>query len=729
MKPATPKNILVIKFRNIGDVLLASPLISTLKLEIPNARVCAVVKPGTEAMLEGHPYLDALYVLPKRGGSEPALNFGLRYLKWLNELRKERFELAINTTEGDRGIILSFLIRAKTCWSRPKKNEGIFSWRRLLVSHWTSANSGRKIHTVFQDLLSVSDLVTTLHSEVLLNIAPSDEAYIEDELNLQGYDNNKKLIHIHPSSRWMFKTWPPPKLGQLIKHLIDRNYQVAITSSDAPKEKQYIKQALLSVASKKIFNFSGTISLKQTAALCRKADLFFGVDSAPMHMAAAVGTPVVALFGPSDPRVWGPWEASLAQNTFLDASEYKPLRHTVIQKKWACVPCGIDGCEGGKKSACLDTINTNNVLEAIEALLTKKHSPASNPSDFKIDGEYLKRLQIRKVLFTITRRIGDSITITPSIRAAYLHYPNTEITLICKKGLEGIFKQNKYIKHIKSITNQKARLIRHYSPKTYELGFIFSENKAFSRLAQRISQNSYAYFPDNKKNILSGINYIPRVDKQERPHIIIENLNVLSSEKIATQFYALDFTLKHNERKKAHNKLIDIKTRSSLLICLKIKSHPAKSFRDWPLENFVKLVSLILASDPDTNFIIVGSIDESKEIDKLTDNFPENIHSHYRQSLRETASLIYQCDMYIGVDTGVTHLAACKKFPIIGLYHHSIGTKKAGPYKHPMDFSLDSPPLDGSKEKSRAMKMLSPETVFNTFQHAKSAIKNEAGNS
>jgi len=723
MKPANPKNILVIKFRNIGDVLLTSPLVSTLKLEIPEARVCAVVKPGTEAMLEGHPHLDTLYVLPMRADTESVVDFGLRYLKWLNELRKERFDLAINTTEGDRGIILSFLIRAKACWSRPKKIEGIFSWRRLLVSHWTNANSGRKIHTVFQDLLSVSDLVTTLHSEVLLNIASSDEVYIEDELNRQGYDNNNKLIHIHPSSRWMFKTWPAPKLGQLIKHLIDRNYQVAITSSDAQKEQQYIKQALLSVASKKIFDFSGAISLKQTAALSRKADLFFGVDSAPMHMAAAVGTPVVALFGPSDPRVWGPWEASLAQNLFLDASEYKPLRHTVIQKNWECVPCGIDGCEGGKKSACLDTINTNNVLEAIETLLTRKHSPAINPSDFKIDGEHLKRLQIRKVSFTITRRIGDSITITPSIRAAYLHYPNTEITLICKKGLEGIFEQNKYIKKIKSFTTQQARMTRYLPQKNNDIGFIYSENKTFTKLSSRTSDINYSYIPDNKRNIVNGINYIPRIEKQRRPHIIIENLNVLSLEKITTKLYALDFSLKHNERKKAHNKLIDIKTRSSLLICLKIKSHPAKSFRDWPLENFIKLVSLILASAPDAHFIVVGSMDESMEIDKLTSIFPENIHSYYRQSLRETASLIYQCDMYIGVDTGVTHIATCKKFPIIGLYHHSIGTKKAGPYRHPMDFSLDSPILDGSKDRSHSMKMLSPETVFNTFKNAKSAIK------
>jgi heptosyltransferase-3 len=720
----TPKNILVIKFRNIGDVLLTSPLISTLKLEIPEARVCAAVKQGTEAMLEGHPHLDSLYVLPKRGDTESTLGFGLRYLKWLNELRKERFELAINTTEGDRGIILSFLIRAKACWSRPKKNEGIFSWRRLLVSRWTSVNSDRKIHTVLRDLLSASDLVTTFHSEVLLNISPSDQAYIEDRLNLHGYDNNKKLIHIHPSSRWMFKTWPASKLGDLIRHLIDKNYQVAVTSSDAPKEQKYIKQALLSVASDKIFDFSGTISLKQTAALSRKADLFFGVDSAPMHMAAAVGTPIVALFGPSDPRVWGPWEASLAQNTFLPAPEHKPLKHNVINKKeWECVPCGIDGCEGSKKSACLDTINTTNVLKAIENLLAKKSSPDTNSYDFKVDGENLKRLQIKNLLFVITRRIGDTIAITPSIRSAYLHYPNAKITLICKPGLEGIFEQNKYIYQVKSFTAKTAIIGQLYLRKKYELSFIFTENKSFLKLAKKVSQTGYAYTPDNKRNLIHGITYIPRKDKHRRPHIIIENLMVLEPEKITAESYALDFTLKHNERKNAYDKLIDIKTSSSLTICLKIKSHPAKSFRDWPLEHFIKLSALILAYDPNANFIIVGSIEEAKEIEKLTNNFPKNMHPHYRQNLRETASLIYQCDMYIGVDTGITHIAACKKFPIIGLYHHGIGSKKAGPYKHPMDFSLDSPALDGVKDRSHAMQMLSPESVFNAFLNAKSAIK------
>jgi heptosyltransferase-3 len=97
-------------------------------------------------------------------------------------------------------------------------------------------------------------------------------------------------------------------------------------------------------------NLVGRLTLKELGALIAQARFFFGVDSAPMHLAAAVGTPAVALFGPSGDFNWGPWGEG----------------HLVIKKDWDCLPCGRDGCEGSKKSRCLAELSAAEVLEKME---------------------------------------------------------------------------------------------------------------------------------------------------------------------------------------------------------------------------------------------------------------------------------------------------------------------------------------------------------------------------
>jgi len=105
-----------------------------------------------------------------------------------------------------------------------------------------------------------------------------------------------------------------------------------------------------------VVDLSGQLSLKQLAALTARAKLFIGVDSAPMHIAAAMGTPTVVLFGPSGDPEWGPWQ----------------VPHKIITSDHTCRPCGNDGCGGGKLSECLQTISVAEVLEAVHSLLQER---------------------------------------------------------------------------------------------------------------------------------------------------------------------------------------------------------------------------------------------------------------------------------------------------------------------------------------------------------------------
>jgi heptosyltransferase-3 len=360
-----PKKILVIKFRNIGDVLLTSPLISTLKRGGPDRKIYAVVKAGTEAILEGHQDLEKIYVLPQKNKDENRMHFFIRNLVWLRMLRKEKFDLAINTTEGDRGILLSFMIGAKERWCELQNNQERI-WKKALLTKTLSPPT-EKMHTVHRNLRLATTLAEEKNYAVTLRISARDRTRVTDLLSGKGYKKNKPLVHLHPTSRWFFKCLPSQTIAKLIDYLAHDDYQVALTCAPDSKEVEQLQEITSRCASKPI-NLGGLLTLKQTAALSEQANLFFGVDSAPMHMAAAVGTPVVSVFGPSGAFNWGPWP-----NAWDSEHNPYPARnglqknnsHIVVQKNWACIPCGKDGCEGTKKSACLDTVRAEEILSFV----------------------------------------------------------------------------------------------------------------------------------------------------------------------------------------------------------------------------------------------------------------------------------------------------------------------------------------------------------------------------
>jgi heptosyltransferase-3 len=367
-----PKKILVIKFRNIGDVLLTSPLISSLKLGLPGVRVCVAVKSGTEALLQGHPHVNHLYVLPEKQPREGRLSFLFRTLNWVRKLRRERFDLAINATEGDRGILLGATCGAKKIWSY-KKVVNEKKWRKILVSWYNQTPLGFN-HTVMRDLSFASALGLEHLKSVTLPQDTKSQASVHALLRKNENDLNK-LVHLHPVSRWDFKSWNARQVAKLVDMLFDIGFDSVLTSSPNPTEVERIDLIVSLCKKTKPTNLAGKTSLKETAEISRACSLFIGVDSAPMHMAAAVETPVIAIFGPTGAYNWGPWPNGYdiqEQSPYPKTNGIQTIsQHTVIQKSWSCVPCGRSGCDGLKKSACLDTLSAEEVLNiARQHLLT-----------------------------------------------------------------------------------------------------------------------------------------------------------------------------------------------------------------------------------------------------------------------------------------------------------------------------------------------------------------------
>jgi heptosyltransferase-3 len=156
----------------------------------------------------------------------------------------------------------------------------------------------------------------------------------------------------------MFKAWTPEGNARVIDHIADRGLAIVLTAAPDARETQ-LCDAILQQTRTRCIDLRGQLSLEELGAVIERAALFFGVDSVPMHMAAALGTPGAALFGPSEDREWGPWSDKLR----VVASQVHP-----------CRPCRIDGCGGSKRSDCLVTLPPAQVIAALDDAMDR-HVP------------------------------------------------------------------------------------------------------------------------------------------------------------------------------------------------------------------------------------------------------------------------------------------------------------------------------------------------------------------
>jgi len=373
------RKILVIKLRHIGDVLLAVPVFRALREHFPHAHVSALVNSGTEEVLRGNPLINEILLFERNvKGLSPVKRY-LKEMGFLKQVRARGVDMTVDLTGGDRAAILSFVsgARYRLGW-RPKKG---FPGKRRLYTHFSLPEAGD--HMVLQNLDVVSQFgIDTGNLSVDFHIPETDRALVRAMLRKQKITEDDTIVHIHPTSRWLFKCWKDEHMAEVIQWLLSRNIAVVLTSSRERREMEKAKR-ILSLAGPhwKCIDLSGKTSIPQLAAVSERSALFFGVDSAPMHIAAAVGTPVVALFGPSGAFNWGPWDNKSSLSGVQRSTFKSPYRqrsgvqtfgiHTVIQREWGCIPCGSDGCEGTKISKCLDDISPGEVMDVLREKLEK----------------------------------------------------------------------------------------------------------------------------------------------------------------------------------------------------------------------------------------------------------------------------------------------------------------------------------------------------------------------
>jgi heptosyltransferase-3 len=349
------RRVLVTKLRHHGDVLLASPVFTALKAHAPHLEVDALVYRETLPMLAHHPAITSLFSVDREWKRQGVIAQLRQESRLLGSLRGRKYDLLVHLTEHPRGAWLRRALGIRYAVA-PARHDASALWRNSFT-HFYALPRGTRRHTVEINLDALRR--TGIHPEdavkrLVLVPGAAAEARIDEVTRAHGLARGA-FIQLHPGSRWLFKCWPAARVAELIDRLAQEGERLVLTGAPDPRERAMI-ETILGRVSAPVVDLGGQLSLSELAALTGRAKAFVGVDSAPMHIAAAMGTPAVALFGPSGEIEWGPWMAG---------------HRIVVSDVHPCRPCGNDGCGGSKVSDCLTTLPVSRVHAALREMVPR----------------------------------------------------------------------------------------------------------------------------------------------------------------------------------------------------------------------------------------------------------------------------------------------------------------------------------------------------------------------
>jgi heptosyltransferase-3 len=350
----------VVVTRRIGDVLLATPLIRSLKLAWPRTEVDALVFRGTEGILAANPDLRRILTVPERPGPLWHLGFLLRLAR--------RYDIALSLQTGDRPSLYAFLAGRRSVGLQPATGRG--AMKRLLLNRWVAFDNVNT-HTVCMHLALADALGIPRCGEVVASWSTGEERQV-DELLGAGGPHPLAVLHTYP--KFHYKMWRPEAWLEVARWMADRGFRLALTGSGDADELAYVSALARSMPGGTL-NVAGKLTLGASACLVSRARVFVGLDTAMTHVAAALGVPTAALFGPTNPVKWGPWPRGQRPdaNPWRRCGSQHVLNVALVQGPGACVPCHLEGCERHLQSGadCLDQLTVRQVIAAIEQLLAQ----------------------------------------------------------------------------------------------------------------------------------------------------------------------------------------------------------------------------------------------------------------------------------------------------------------------------------------------------------------------
>ncbi|MGB8045882.1 MAG: glycosyltransferase family 9 protein [Pseudolabrys sp.] len=344
---AVPSRILVISLRRIGDLLLTTPLIRSLRRAWPDSDIDVLVFANTAGILAGNP--DISHVIPMPQHPTMADSARLFARLW------RRYDIAVSTQSGDRPTVFAFAAARLRAGVITDDDPWLARMLKRVALH-RSVPAADKLHRVEQ-MLRLADALEISRVAELVCPASTPSSNIVD---------GAKYAVIHAAPMFAYKEWTRDGWRAVAAGLTERGLSVVAVGGPGAAERDYLEDVWRGIAK---FH---QVEWPEMMTLLGRAHVYLGPDTSVTHLAAAAGCRTVALFGPTDPRVWGPWPVGGLSTPWAVSGTIQNRGNVwIVQNPLPCMPCTFEGCERNirSRSTCLDELMPNQVLAAIDQAL------------------------------------------------------------------------------------------------------------------------------------------------------------------------------------------------------------------------------------------------------------------------------------------------------------------------------------------------------------------------
>lgn len=351
IEPERINCLLLSRLRFMGDVILTTPLIRALKKGLPHTRLLFLAEPPFEELLKSNPHLDGVIPFDRRYFDElPPAKSLVEQVRFFKHLRQQKCAVAVDLLGLPRTAFQLYFSGV------PIRIGGDYRYRRHLYTHLfpVSRDAWRTAIDFYLNVLKFFALPPDgTRTEVFLK--ESERAWAQSYLKTHGFGLDQPIVGLHPGGTWPAKLWPWERFAELAVRLKNA-LGVRIFLTGGPND-QDILDKVQQKAGEAVFR-GELFNLRQLAAVLSQFSVFVSNDCGPMHLAPAVGTPTVGIFGPGEPDIWFPYS--------------KAEGHRLIYKHVDCSPCHHDFCPTDHR--CMTAISVDEVFDAVLEILNLRHA-------------------------------------------------------------------------------------------------------------------------------------------------------------------------------------------------------------------------------------------------------------------------------------------------------------------------------------------------------------------
>lgn len=616
--------ILFITLTNIGDAILTLPVVDELRAYLPQAEITVLTGPRPSELFEDNPYIKKVIIYDKH-------SFLSRKLGLLRMLDNEKFDVVVDLRNSLFGLFLRATYKTSAFLRIPAS-----------VKHMRQ----RHLYKI-RDIGKVLGLVKTDLLHRSLAQYQTDAISIDNILKENRISPDEKIIIIAAGARSSTKRWPKEKFVELIEAL-DKEYEARFILIGDQGDAS-INQYIAGKSKVPVVDLSAKTTLKQAAVLLKRSAILITNDSANLHLASYLGTPVVAIFGPTDDLKYGPWSGNCR----------------VVKKEIFCRPCRKAHCRYATLE-CLKRVSPEEVLRQVKGVLIEK----TNPQVMTAGSDQYKR-----ILIVRTDRIGDVILSTPVIKALRDAYPGAYLAMAVRPYTKAVIEGNPYLDEV-IIYDRDGR------EKSWFSALRFSRALVKNKFDLAVVLN-----PSNRSNLIPFLAGIPKrvgydrksgwlltdrikdTKSEGKKHEIEYNLDLVRSLGIQPRDTATFMPISPDCEKwvEAVFNQENIRTSDRLVVINPAASDNSKM---WLPERYAQVADKL--SEKKMKIIILGGPGE----EKICRAVISRMHCPYinmvgNNNISQAAGLLKRASLFISSDTGPMHIASSCGTPVLAILGRS----------------------------------------------------------